>query len=260
MLIDWFTVAAQIVNFVVLVWLLKRFLYRPVLAAMAAREQRVRETVAAADRQKAESETEAARLREQQAELARQKEALLKTARDEATAARDAMLAQARKEINARAGQWREALAREWKEFRAELAQRTQDEALAIARLALRELADTDIEERMTEAFLKKLAALEDEVKTQIQALAGSSTRPLLVRSGFPIAEPMCEKLRRALHEQFATMNDVQFETAPRVIAGIEVSFDGQKLAWTLDDFLHSLEANVNSLIQKETHADAPAH
>jgi F-type H+-transporting ATPase subunit b len=39
MLIDWFTVGAQAVNFLILVWLLKRFLYRPVLAAVDAREE-----------------------------------------------------------------------------------------------------------------------------------------------------------------------------------------------------------------------------
>ena len=81
MLIDWFTVAAQIANFAILVWLLKRFLYRPVLDAMAAREKRVRETVAAADRQKAAAEEEANRLREQQDAFARQKEDLLEKAR-----------------------------------------------------------------------------------------------------------------------------------------------------------------------------------
>ena len=73
MLIDWFTVAAQIANFAILVWLLKRFLYRPVLDAMAAREKRVRETVAAADRQKAAAEEEANRLREQQDAFAQEK-------------------------------------------------------------------------------------------------------------------------------------------------------------------------------------------
>ena len=41
MLIDWFTVGAQAVNFLILVWLLKRFLYEPVLAAIDAREKKI---------------------------------------------------------------------------------------------------------------------------------------------------------------------------------------------------------------------------
>jgi len=51
MLIDWFTVGAQALNFIVLVWLLKRFLYKPVLSAIDAREQRIARASADADRQ-----------------------------------------------------------------------------------------------------------------------------------------------------------------------------------------------------------------
>jgi F-type H+-transporting ATPase subunit b len=41
MLIDWFTVGAQALNFLILVWLLKRFLYKPILDAIDAREKRI---------------------------------------------------------------------------------------------------------------------------------------------------------------------------------------------------------------------------
>jgi len=257
MLIDWFTVVAQIANFAILVWLLKRFLYRPVLDAMAAREKRVRETVAAADRQKAVAEEESNRLREQQDAFERQKEDLLEKARKEASATRDELLAQARKEADASQTQRRNSLDRDWQEFHAELTQRTQGEALAVARQALRELADAEIEERMVAAFLKKLTALDGGTKAQLQAAASGSARPLVVRSGFTLAAPIRERLQQALHDQFATKSDAQFETSPGLIAGIEVAFDGQKVAWTFDDFLRSLELNVRNLVEKETKANA---
>ena len=41
MLIDGFTVGAQVLNFLILVWLMKRFLYQPILDAIDAREQRI---------------------------------------------------------------------------------------------------------------------------------------------------------------------------------------------------------------------------
>jgi F-type H+-transporting ATPase subunit c len=49
MLIDWFTVGAQLLNFLILAWLLKRFLYRPILDALDAREQRIAAELADAD-------------------------------------------------------------------------------------------------------------------------------------------------------------------------------------------------------------------
>ena len=39
MLIDWFTVGAQALNFLILVWLMKHFLYKPILNAIDAREK-----------------------------------------------------------------------------------------------------------------------------------------------------------------------------------------------------------------------------
>ena len=49
MLIDWFTVGAQALNFIILVWLLKRFLYKPILNAVDAREKRIAAELADAD-------------------------------------------------------------------------------------------------------------------------------------------------------------------------------------------------------------------
>ena len=58
MLIDWFTVAAQVINFLILVWLLKRFLYKPILRDIDAREQRIEAQLADADATKAEAQQE----------------------------------------------------------------------------------------------------------------------------------------------------------------------------------------------------------
>ena len=54
MLIDWFTVGAQTINFLILVWLMKRFLYKPILHAIDAREERIAKELADADAKKAE--------------------------------------------------------------------------------------------------------------------------------------------------------------------------------------------------------------
>jgi len=58
MLIDWFTIAAQALNFLILVWLMKRFLYKPILNAIDAREQRIARELADADAKKAEAQKE----------------------------------------------------------------------------------------------------------------------------------------------------------------------------------------------------------
>jgi F-type H+-transporting ATPase subunit b len=59
MLIDWFTVGAQALNFLILVWLMKRFLYKPILHAIDEREKRIAAELADADAKKAEAKRSA---------------------------------------------------------------------------------------------------------------------------------------------------------------------------------------------------------
>ena len=58
MSVDWFTVIAQILNFVVLVLLLKKFLYKPVLTAIAAREKLIADEIADAKEKMAQADKE----------------------------------------------------------------------------------------------------------------------------------------------------------------------------------------------------------
>ena len=77
MLIDWFTVGAQAINFIILVWLLKRFLYKPILDAVDAREKRVATELADADAKKAEAEKERDEFQHKNEEFDQQRAALL---------------------------------------------------------------------------------------------------------------------------------------------------------------------------------------
>ena len=84
MLIDWFTVGAQAVNFLVLIWLMKRYLYKPILQAIDAREQRIAAELADADARKAEAKKERDEFEHKNETFAKQRAELLSKASDEA--------------------------------------------------------------------------------------------------------------------------------------------------------------------------------
>ena len=88
MLIDWFTVVAQVINFLVLVWLLKRFLYRPILHAIDAREKRIAAEVADADAKKVEAEKQCEEFRNKNAEFEKQQAARMNQVAEEVKAER----------------------------------------------------------------------------------------------------------------------------------------------------------------------------
>src|ERR1700683_5526283 len=100
MLIDWFTVGAQALNFLILVWLLRHFLYKPILDAIDAREQRIATELADAAALKAESKKEQDEYQRKNQALEAERVTLLSRATDEAKARREALLADAHRQAD----------------------------------------------------------------------------------------------------------------------------------------------------------------
>jgi len=138
MLIDWFTVIAQVINFLILVWLLKRFLYRPILDAIDAREKRIATELADADAKKVEAQQECDAFQHKNEEFDRQRAALLSKAADEANAERQRLLDEARKAADALSARRQETLRNDAHNLNQAISRRTQQEVFAIARKALR--------------------------------------------------------------------------------------------------------------------------
>ena len=136
MLIDWFTIGAQTLNFIILVWLLKRFLYMPILNAVDAREKRIAAELADADAQKAEAQEERDQFQRKNEEFDQQRATLLSKATDEAKAEHQRLLDDARKAADALSTKRQEALRSDANNLNQAIRRRTQQEVFAIARKA----------------------------------------------------------------------------------------------------------------------------
>src|SRR5664279_4141162 len=97
MLIDWFTVGAQALNFLILVWLMKRFLYRPILHAIDEREKQIATKLSEADKKKNDAEKESEELKKKNKEFDDQRAALLSRATAEVKVERERLLEEAKK-------------------------------------------------------------------------------------------------------------------------------------------------------------------
>lgn len=100
MQIDWITVIAQIVNFLILAWLLKRFLYQPVINAMDQREQLVMQRLTEAEQREQLADQKALQFEQQKSELEQQQQTLIADAREQAEVQKQKMLEAARDEVN----------------------------------------------------------------------------------------------------------------------------------------------------------------
>ena len=250
MLIDWFTVGAQVINFLILVWLLKRFLYKPILHAIDAREQRITAELANADAKKANAEQERNMLQHKNEVFEQQRAALLSQAIEEAKAERLRLLDAARQESDGLRAKRQEALRSEQQSLSKALTHRTREEVFAIARKALADLAGITLEERMVDVFLRRLRELDDTGMAELKLAFKASPSTLLVRTTFILSPTHRTIIETAVKETFGAEKCVQFETTPDLVSGIEISTNGQKIAWSIADYLASMEKGIDEMLK----------
>ena len=259
MLIDWFTVAAQVVNFLILVWLMKRFLYKPILHAIDEREKRIATELANADNKKAEAQKESDDFKHKNEEFDKQRAALLSKATDEAKAERQRLLEEARKDAAALSSKLQGALRDQEHTLHQAIRQRTQQEVFAITRKALTDLATTSLEERLGEVFTRRLREMDAQAKAGLAQSLKTASDPALVRSAFDLPAQQRAAIQNALNETFSAEIRIRFETAPDMISGIELTTNGQKVAWSIAGYLASMEESVDALMKENDKPNAKA-
>jgi F-type H+-transporting ATPase subunit b len=252
MLIDWFTVGAQVINFLVLVWLLKRFLYRPILDAIDAREQRIAAELADADAKRAEAKQERETFQHKNQAFDEQRAALLAQATDAAKTERQRLLDEARQAADALRAKRQEALRQEADQLNEALRRRTQREVFAITRKTLKDLAGASLEERAVAVFIERLQAMDEEGHAVLAEALQTAPDPVRVRSAFELSAAQRAAIQHALNSAFATEVPVKFDAGPDLVGGIELTVNGQRIGWSIADYLKSLEEGVGELLSEQ--------
>lgn len=251
-LFDWFTVIAQVINFLILVWLLKHFLYKPILNAIDAREKRVADELANAKSKEAEAEKEKEEFKHKNEEFDQQRAALLNKAKEEAKAEHQRLFEEVRKEASDLRAKQQEALRDDEQNLIRELSHRTQQEVFNIARKVLQDLAGTSLEERTVDVFAQRLRNLKSEEKKQLASALSTSPGQVLVRSAFDLPQAQQDLIKKTIEETLGIEIQPKFETAPELVNGIELTTNGQKVAWSIADYLTSLQKSIDELTKEQ--------
>jgi F-type H+-transporting ATPase subunit b len=253
MLIDWFTVGAQVLNFLILVWLLKRFLYRPILDAIDAREERIAKELADAGHKKNEAEQAREGFESKSAAFDKERAALLSKATEAANTERQRLLDVARTEALSLSTKQQKSLQSEVRELHREITRRTCQEVFSIARKTLADLAGATLEERMVAIFIDRLRAISGDEKKTLTVALQTRAQAMRVRSTFALPAEQQAAIKDVVQELLGAGTAVTFETAAELVSGIELSTDGHKVAWSIAEYLLELEGRLGELLEAKS-------
>jgi F-type H+-transporting ATPase subunit b len=111
----------------------------------------------------------------------------------------------------------------------------------------------------MCDLFARRLRSMDGKAKEGLGEALKTASEPALVRSAFDLPEAQRAAIRKAFNETFSAEVPVRFETAPDLISGIELTTNGQKIAWSIADYLASLEKGVGELLKEKEKPESKA-
>ncbi|MFT6896307.1 MAG: F-type H+-transporting ATPase subunit b [Paraglaciecola sp.] len=250
--IDWFTVGAQIINFLILVWLLKRFLYHPILDALDAREQKIKDILDDANASNAQAKKLQTALEHEQQQIDQHRLLALNKVNEEAEIQRKKLFAAAQTAADDMLRKRLQGVQRELLNLQHDLLRQSIKEVYATTRKILHDLAGLDIEQCMLNALLKRLDTLKTEEHGELTTALECANYSVLVRSAFELDATQQKEIQLCMQNKFGNRVDktvqLTFKHVPEFINGVELAMGGWKIAWNSNNYMAALEQNINQL------------
>lgn len=241
---DWWTLALQTLNFAILVWLLQRFLYKPVLRLIDARRGEVDGQYAAADKAKQAAEADRETAAAERLGIADERDVILRKATAQADQAAAARRKQAESDAAGLIAEARRSLAEEHGAARAELRRQALDLGVSIARRLLEGIPPTLRAEAWIERIEQHVAGLSAAERSALRDGNGSR---LTVVTASDLPDAARDDWRKRLQAVFGDDLVIDFATDPALIAGADLHFANAILRFSWQDALGSIRSGLES-------------
>jgi F-type H+-transporting ATPase subunit b len=250
--IDWFTVGAQIFNFLILVWLLKRFLYQPILTGLDAREKKIEQILQDADMTKAQAQKLQTEFAQKVQLIEQHRSAVLAKANEDAVIERKKLFDAAQSAADELLSKRLAALQQELASLQHDIARKSIAEVYSVSRKILNDLAGTDIQQAMLDKLIQRLTVLKKGQYVELANALPNANNEMLVRSAFELAPKQKAALQQCIQVTFSSQAtppiQLRFSLVPELISGIELSVSGWKIPWSTYNYLEILQKRVAEL------------
>ena len=244
---SWVTFFAQIVNLFLLVWLLKKFLYRPILSAIEKRQAYIEDKVRKADEAVKAAQKQEAKLQKQAQVWEKEKQKRLDEVDFELETYRHKQMEQIDRQAADLRQKMQEALNRESASLQVEIRDMMAGNFLNLSQKVLKDISGLSPMEQAITLFQRKIEALN---KTEIKALAGilKKKKQMIVSSSAMLTGKEQKNLSLFLKNRLGEC-PILFQVQPDLILGIEAVIGDTVLEWNLKSYLDSFEGNLNAAL-----------
>jgi F-type H+-transporting ATPase subunit b len=233
---DWPTFFLEVVNFFILLWILRRFLYRPVLEVIAARQQKIEVQLQDAANRRAEADAARSACEANLAAWDQEKILVRQTLEQEIAAERERQLRNVRQELAETKARHQAQEEHERQAWRRMTEQQAIDLGSRFVRKLLERVASPELEARLVTALLDDFSKL---TKPEAEALKTAlNDDGLEIVSAFPLVPAQRANLAGALSGLAGGPVNPVFREDPTLLAGLLIHTGSRVLAANLRDEL----------------------
>jgi len=236
--LNWSTFILEIINFLVLVWILKRFLYKPVLEIIARRQASIDKTLADAKQLHDDAESLQQQYEGRLADWDQER----KQAREKLAEELHADRARKLEELKAALEQERERAAVAEQRRLSDAQLEMEDTALAqgaqLATQLLAQAAGPEVESRLVQLAIDELSKLTKEKLAALRSSYGQISEGITVSSAYPMPDDQRHQLQKVLNNVVGKDTPLKFEQDSKLLAGVRINIGAWQLAANLRDEL----------------------
>ena len=240
--ISWFEIIAQIVNFFIILLILQKLLYKPVMKAMAQRQERIQKAQIEADAKMKEATELVAAYDKKTEEIESEKKAILESARTEARDKKESLLVEYQKEADSKRQLYLKEIEDEKESFLRHLRKNLGESAVKIASRILSALSSKELDGEVFETFLSDLNDLSKSVpdpgelkeETQIQ-----------VHSFRALTKSEKKTVEEILKKQLPNVQEIDYETDPSLMMGYALYLETYTIHTNIKNYLDEIEKDI---------------
>ena len=248
MQIEWWTLALQAINFLVLVWLLQRFLFRPIKQVIAKRRAREQEAMEAATRAEAGAEAAKQRYEDDRAALEQERQAVMKDAHEAVEAERTKILKAAMEETEKQRTAALDALEDERQRVLEALRGDVAKTAVGLAAALLAQSGARMDQAETLKGLIRRIKEMPPEEQERIRRDMKQSRGGPRIVTAAPLEAGEKSEWENAVKQALeGAPNGLSFETAPELLGGAEIHFPHSVLRFSWQDHLAALEEGLRA-------------
>jgi F-type H+-transporting ATPase subunit b len=248
--IDLVTLIAQILNFLLLLWVLKKLLYKPLLTAMANRKKDIIKAIEDAEKK----QEEALGLKEENEkmleDIRKQKNELLRKAEEEIGIEKTEMSQKLREEQEAERVEFKEQLEIEKQRFIKEVNKVVANKFAKFSKTVFSDLSNTDIEAQAIEVFLNKIKDLKKAEIEKINTSAKAHNGEITIATSHDLSKKTADKIKDSIKKIGVNYTKIKFEKDSEIILGVNLKADSYIIAWDLKEFLNSFKEELTKILK----------